>query len=78
MQILFLDIDCHFAYVWSTVILSSSVLNVCLYRVDNKRFIDFEEGPDQQVYEGKCPLTIYVLFHIRTYFSSQLDQPKDD
>jgi hypothetical protein len=52
---------CSIAYAWCTVLLFSSVLNACLYRVDNKQFVDPEGGAsedhEQQVDEGKCHLT---------------------
>jgi hypothetical protein len=61
MQNFFLHMVCSIAYAWCTVLLFSSVLNACLYRVDNKQFVDPEGGAsedhEQQVDEGKCHLT---------------------
>lgn len=61
MQILFINMVYFVAYGWCIVLLLSSVLNACLYRVDHEQFVVSEGGtredPDQQMDKGKCPLT---------------------
>jgi hypothetical protein len=49
---------CSVAYIWCTVLLFSSALNTCLYRVDNEQFVDSKGGASedlgQQVASESC------------------------
>jgi hypothetical protein len=54
--------SCFVAYAWFIVLLCSpSVLNACLYHVDNEQFVVSKGGADedleQKFGEGKYPLT---------------------
>jgi hypothetical protein len=47
---------------------SPSVLIELLFRIDNEQFVFPDEVtgevPEQQLGEGKCPLTHYILFTV--------------
>lgn len=73
------------AYVWCIVLFLFSILNACLYHVDNDHFVEPEvvasEYPEQQFWRTQVSSNIFMSYvHMRTYFShtTWYDQPKDD